>query len=161
MLVTASDRVARSPAIKNELRKNLGLGGEILPGLNVIAGYAYTDATITEDETYTPGNRLNNVPKNSFNLWTKYEIQSGSFKGLGFGLGLFYIGSRQADLDNSFELPSYLRTDAAIFYKQGQLRAQLNFRNLFDMDYFESARDLLRVYPGEPFTVQGTISWEF
>lgn len=137
------------------------IGGEILPGLNVIAGYAYTDAKITEDETYKPGNYLNNVPKNSFNLWTKYEIQSGSLKGLGFGLGLFYVGDRQADLDNSFELPSYFRTDAAIFYKQGQLRAQVNFRNLFGVDYFDSARDLLRVFPGEPFTVQGTISWEF
>ncbi|WP_335113824.1 TonB-dependent siderophore receptor [Nostoc sp.] len=137
------------------------IGGEILPGLNVIAGYAYTDATITKDNTYTPGNYLNNVPKNSFNLWTKYEIQSGSLKGLGFGLGLFYIGERQADLENSFQLPSYFRTDAAIFYKQGQLGAQLNFRNLFDVDYFESARSILRVYPGEPFTVQGTISWEF
>ncbi len=93
-------------------------------------------------------------------MWTKYEIQSGSLKGLGFGLGLFYVGDRQADLENSFELPSYFRTDAAIFYKQGQLRAQVNFRNLFDVDYFESARSILRVYPGEPFTVQGTISWE-
>ncbi|MEH2378047.1 MAG: TonB-dependent siderophore receptor [Nostoc sp.] len=136
------------------------IGGEILPGLNVIAGYAYTDATITKDNTYTPGNLLNNVPKNSFNLWTKYEIQSGSLKGLGFGLGLFYVGDRQGDLENDFQLPSYLRTDAAIFYKQGQLRAQVNFRNLFDVDYFESASSLLRVYPGEPFTVQGTISWE-
>ncbi|MEH2201680.1 MAG: TonB-dependent siderophore receptor [Nostoc sp.] len=138
----------------------LNVGGEILPGLNVIVGYAYTDAIIAKDNTYTPGNYLNNVPKNSFNLWTKYEIQSGSLKGLGFGLGLFYVGERQADLENSFQLPSYVRTDAAIFYKQGQLRAQLNFRNLFDVDYFESARSLLRVYPGEPFTVQGTISWE-
>ncbi|MEH2444898.1 MAG: TonB-dependent siderophore receptor [Nostoc sp.] len=137
------------------------IGGQILPGLNVIAGYAYTDATITKDNTYTPGNYLNNVPKNSFNLWTKYEIQSGSLKGLGFGLGLFYVGERQADLENSFQLPSYVRTDAAIFYKQGQLRTQLNFINLFDVDYFESARSILRVYPGEPFTVQGTISWEF
>ncbi|MDF5706510.1 MAG: TonB-dependent siderophore receptor [Nostoc sp. S4] len=136
------------------------IGGEILPGLNVIAGYAYTDAKITEDNTYTPGNRLNNVPEHSFNLWTKYEIQSGSLKGLGFGLGLYYVGDRQGDLENDFELPSYLRTDAAIFYKQGQLRAQVNFRNLFDVDYFESARSLSRIYPGEPFTVQGTISWE-
>ncbi|MEH2094189.1 MAG: TonB-dependent siderophore receptor [Nostoc sp.] len=138
----------------------LNIGGEILPGLNVIAGYAYTDAIITKDNTYTPGNYLNNVPKNSFNLWTKYEIQSGSLKGLGFGLGLFYVGERQADLENNFQLPSYVRTDAAIFYKQGHLRTQINFRNLFDVDYFESARSILRVYPGEPFTVQGTISWE-
>ncbi len=137
------------------------IGGEILKGLNVIAGYAYTDATITKDNTYTPGNLLNNVPKNSFNLWTKYEIQSGSLKGLGFGLGLFYVGDRQGDLENSFQLPSYLRTDAAISYKQGQLRAAVNFRNLFNVDYFESSSGLSEVYPGEPFTVQGTISWQF
>ncbi|WP_442949268.1 TonB-dependent siderophore receptor [Nostoc sp.] len=163
--VTTEDPNNQDYSIQTGEQRSRGIefniGGEILPGLNVIAGYAYTDAKITEDETYTPGNRLNNVPKNSFNLWTKYEIQSGSLKGLGFGLGLFYVGERQADLENSFQLPSYFRTDAAIFYKQGQLGAQLNFRNLFDVDYFESARSILRVYPGEPFTVQGTISWEF
>ncbi|MEH2287413.1 TonB-dependent siderophore receptor [Nostoc sp.] len=163
--VLTEDPINQDYSIQTGEQRSRGIefniGGEILPGLNVIAGYAYTDAIITEDNTYTPGNHLNNVPKNSFNLWTKYEIQSGSLKGLGFGLGLFYVGSRQADLDNSFELPSYFRTDAAIFYKQGQLGAQVNFRNLFDVDYFDSARDLLLVYPGEPFTVQGTISWEF
>ncbi|WP_442939887.1 TonB-dependent siderophore receptor [Nostoc sp.] len=163
--VLTEDPINQDYSIQTGEQRSRGIefniGGEILPGLNVIAGYAYTDAVITEDETYKPGNYLNNVPKNSFNLWTKYEIQSGSLKGLGFGLGLFYVGSRQADLENDFELPSYFRTDAAIFYKQGQLRAQVNFRNLFGVDYFDSAIDTLRVYPGEPFTVQGTISWEF
>lgn len=117
----------------------LNLKGEILPGWNVIGGYAYTDARITEDETYDVGNRLNNVPENSFSLWTSYELQEGDLRGLGFGLGLFYVGDRQGDLDNTFTLPSYLRTDAAIFYKRGQFRAALNVRNLFNVDYFESA----------------------
>ncbi|RUR75791.1 hypothetical protein PCC6912_46880 [Chlorogloeopsis fritschii PCC 6912] len=139
----------------------LNFGGEILPGWNVIAGYAYTDARITEDNTFEPGNRLYNVPKHSFNLWTSYELQEGDLRGLGFGLGFFYVGDRQGDLENSFTLPSYFRTDAAIFYNRGQFRASLNFRNLFDVDYFESAYDRLNVFPAEPFTVQGTLSWRF
>ncbi|WP_322727959.1 TonB-dependent siderophore receptor [Nostoc sp. ChiQUE01b] len=136
------------------------IGGEILPGWNIIAGYAYTDAQITEDNTPNVGNLLANVPKNAFNLWTSYEIQRGSLQGFGVGVGLFFVGERQADLENSFQIPSYLRTDAAIFYKRDRLRAALNFRNLFNVDYFESAFSDLTVLPGEPFTVQGTISWQ-
>jgi iron complex outermembrane receptor protein len=137
------------------------LSGEILPGWNIFAGYAYTDARIEEDRTFPVDNLLVNVPKHSFNLWTSYELQSGGLKGLGFGLGLFYAGDRQGDLFNTFELPSYLRTDAAIFYKRDQFRMSLNFKNLFNVDYFETALNRTRVYPGEPFTVQGTISLQF
>ncbi|PIG94547.1 TonB-dependent siderophore receptor [Gloeocapsopsis sp. IPPAS B-1203] len=136
------------------------VGGEILPGWNIIAGYAYTDARLTKDNLFPVGNRLANVPENSFNLWTTYQIQQGGLQGFGFGLGLFYISDRQANLDNTFELPSYLRTDAAIFYQREQFRAALNFTNLFNVDYFESPGEF-EVIPGRPFTVLGTISWEF
>ncbi|MCU0532936.1 MAG: TonB-dependent receptor [Hydrococcus sp. Prado102] len=146
---------------QNSRGVELNVAGEILPGWNIIAGYAYTDARITEDNTFEVGNRLNNVPEHSVNLWTSYEIQEGDLQGLGFGVGLFYVGDRQGDLDNSFALPSYLRTDAAIFYTRGQFRASLNFNNLFDVDYFESANSDSSVYPGEPFTVRGTLSWRF
>ncbi|PSB49281.1 TonB-dependent siderophore receptor [Cyanosarcina cf. burmensis CCALA 770] len=138
----------------------LRIAGEILPGWNIIASYASTDAQITEDNTLPVGNRLDNVPENAFNLWTSYEIQQGTLQGLGFGLGLFYVGERQGDLDNSFQVPSYLRTDAAIFYNRDRFRAALNFRNLFDIDYFEGSLGS-NVFPGAPFTVLGTVSWEF
>ncbi len=139
----------------------LAVAGEILPGWNVIAGYAYNNAEITKDNTFAVGNRLNNVPEHSFNLWTTYEIQSGNLQGLGFGLGLFFVGERPGDLANTFELPSYLRTDASIFYKRDRFRAAVNLRNLFDVDYFESAFSRNRVFLGDPLTVQGTILWEF
>jgi len=137
------------------------VAGEILPGWNIIAGYAYTDARITQDNSLPIGNRLNNVPEHSLSLWTTYELQKGNLQGLGFGLGLFYLGDRQGDLANSFNLPSYLRTDAAIFYKRDRFRAALNIRNLFDLKYFESAYSDLTVYPAEPLTLQGTVSWQF
>ncbi|MEH2084027.1 MAG: TonB-dependent siderophore receptor [Nostoc sp.] len=140
----------------------LNIAGEVLSGWNIIAGYAYTDAEITEDNNISlVGNQLNNVPKHSLNFWTTYQIQSGNLQGLGFSLGFFFVGTQQGDLANTFELPSYLTTDAAIFYKREQFRAALNFKNLFNVDYFQSGGSRVSVYPGEPFTVQGTISWQF
>ena len=137
------------------------ISGEILPGWNIIVGYAYTDAIITEDNNFEVGNRLNNVPEHAFNVWTTYRIQSGDFRGLGFGLGIFYFGERQGDLANTFELPGYARTDAAVFYDRNNFRAALNVRNLFNTDYFVSAQSRARVFPGDPITVVGTISWQF
>lgn len=139
----------------------LDISGEILPGLNVFAGYAYTDARLLEDENYPDGNRLTNTPKHSFNLWTTYEIQSGDLQGLGFGLGLFYIGDRAGDLENSFEVPGYLRTDATVFYRKDRMRVSLNVKNLLDTDYFVSVLNRDFVLRGDPFTISGTISWEF
>ncbi|WP_289500650.1 TonB-dependent siderophore receptor [Gloeocapsopsis sp. IPPAS B-1203] len=139
----------------------LNLAGEILPGWNIYAGYAYTDARITEDTTFIAGSRLPNSAEHSFNLWTIYEIQQGEWQGLGAGIGLFFVGDRAGDLDNTYDVPSYFRTDAAIFYNQDRFRVALNFKNLFDINYFESALNSNRVYYGQPFTVQGTVSWQF
>lgn len=139
----------------------LDIAGELLPGWNVIASYAYTDATVTADNRFAIGNRLVNIPQHSASLWTTYSIQKGSLQGLGVGLGLYYVGDRSGDLDNTFELPNYLRTDAAIFYRRDKFRAALNFQNLLNVEYFESSQSRLRVYYGAPLTIKGSISVEF
>ncbi|WP_414577323.1 TonB-dependent siderophore receptor [Anabaena sp. CCY 9402-a] len=138
----------------------LDITGEIAPGWKIIGGYAYTDAQVTEDNDIPVGNRINNVPEHAFSLWSTYELQQGNLQGLGFGLGLFYVGERQGNLDNSFSLPSYLRTDAALFYRKNNFRAALNVQNLFDNEYFEAGESLLRVYPGAPRTVKFTLGWQ-
>ena len=139
----------------------LNVTGEILPGWNVIASYAYTDAQVTKDSNLsTIGNRLPNVPFNSASLWTTYTFSKSSLQGLGFGLGLFYVGERQGDLNNAFSVPSYLRTDAAVYYQRDHLGITLNFKNLFNVQYF-TPRTIQLVYPEDPFTVQGTVSWKF
>ncbi|MEM6838975.1 MAG: TonB-dependent siderophore receptor [Cyanobacteria bacterium P01_C01_bin.120] len=137
------------------------LAGELLPGWNIIANYAYTDARISEDNEFPVGRRLLNVPEHAASLWTSYEIQSGSLAGLGVGVGVYFQSDRNGDIRVPFTLPAYTRTDAAIFYRRDQFRAQLNFQNIFDVRYFESARDQFRVVPGAPFTIVGSIGWEF
>ncbi|MDZ8084277.1 MAG: TonB-dependent siderophore receptor [Nostoc sp. DedQUE12b] len=146
----------------------LDIAGEILPGWKVTGSYTYTDAEVTKDNPPSVGNRLSNVgnrlsnvPENQVSLWTTYEIQQSDLKGLGFGLGLFYVGARQADLANETILRDYFRTDASLFYKRDGFRAAINVRNLFDIDYAEYANGRLSVYRGNPFTITGTISWEF
>ncbi|GJD15254.1 ferrichrome-iron receptor [Rivularia sp. IAM M-261] len=141
----------------------LDLSGEILPGWNIIAAYAYTDAFVSQDNSIPVGNRFIFTPRHSFSLWNTYEIQQGNLKGLGFGLGLYYVGEREADLDNSFTVPSYFRTDASIFYRQDNWKAQLNFQNLFDTEYFVGTNEFRAggVMPGAPFSVIGSVSVTF
>jgi iron complex outermembrane receptor protein len=139
----------------------LDVTGEILPGWNVILSYAYTDAEVTRDNTFPVGNRLPNVPRNQASLWTTYTIEEGTLEGLGFGLGLFYVGTRQGNLDNSFQLDDYFRTDAAVYYRRGRFRSAINVRNLFDIDAAAFAFSRTYVQRTEPFTIVGSISWEF
>jgi iron complex outermembrane recepter protein len=140
----------------------LDIVGEPIPGWNLIASYAYTDAEVTEDNFFTVGNRVANVPLHSASLWSTYELQSGSLKGLGFGLGLFVVGDRPGDFDNSFTLPGYLRTDATLFYRRDNVRLGLNFQNLFNVDYAESSAQFREsIYEGEPFTIIGSVSIKF
>ncbi|MGD1929350.1 MAG: TonB-dependent siderophore receptor [Leptolyngbyaceae cyanobacterium] len=141
----------------------LDVAGAVLPGWNIIANYAYTDADITEDNSDIDGNRLFGVPEHNFNLWTTYDIQDGPLTGLGFGLGLNYVSERFGDNDNSFALDSYFLINAAISYERDNWQAGLNIRNLFDVDYIEGTQNnrLSFISPGEGFTLVGSFSIEF
>jgi iron complex outermembrane recepter protein len=141
----------------------LDVAGELAPGWNIIANYAYTDAKITEDNNIPVGNRLFNSPYHSFGLWTTYEIQKGNLQGLGFGLGLNYVGNRAGDLDNSFEVDDYFLTNITLFYKRDRWRFGFNINNLFDVSYISStsnARNFANSV-GAPFSVVGSVSVEF
>lgn len=140
----------------------LDITGEITPGWNIIANYAYTDARITQDNTNSVGNRLSNSPQHSAGLWTTYRIQTGDLEGLGLGLGVNYVGERFGDLANSYEVDDYWLTNAALFYEQNDWRFGLNFNNVFDINYIDStsSRSFGNV-PGEPFSVVGSVSVTF
>jgi iron complex outermembrane receptor protein len=141
----------------------LDIVGRILPGWNVIASYSHTDAEYTEEYFgLPPGSRVTNVPQNAASLWTTYQIQSGSLQGLGFGIGLFYVGERAGDFEDTFDLPSYLRTDAAIFYERNNWRFAINVQNLFDENYFIANNfGRVAIEPGAPLTVVGSLRVEF
>ncbi|MEM8672889.1 MAG: TonB-dependent siderophore receptor [Cyanobacteria bacterium P01_G01_bin.67] len=138
--------------------------GEIMPGWNIVASYAYIDAEVSEDNDETiVGNRLFNTPENSASLWTTYEIQQGSLQGFGFGGGFVFVGEREGDLANTFTADDYFLTNAALFYKRNDWRLALNFENLFDVDYISSTFNdrNSRNEVGDPFSVIGSVSVKF
>jgi len=140
----------------------LDVAGEILPGWNIIASYTYLDAEITRDNFGVEGRKPNGIANNAASLWTTYEIQQGDLEGLGFGLGLFYVGDRSnSPFEDRFDIDSYLRTDARLSYRRNNWEAAINFRNLFDINYIEASAFREEVIPGIPFTVIGSFSVTF
>lgn len=139
------------------------IAGEILPGWNVIANYAYTDARVTQDNDIPVGNRLFNAPLHSAGLWTTYEIQTGNLQGLGFGVGVNYMGDRYGDLANSFTVGDYFLTNAALFYNRESWRLGLNINNLFDVNYISSTNNSRNFgnAPGAPLSIVGSVSVSF
>jgi hypothetical protein len=98
--------------------------------------WAYTDAMVTQDPVYA-GKQLYNVPKHSGSINLAYQLGQDSFgNNWRIGGGTRFVGERQGDAANSFQLPSYFVTDAFIAWQtrlHGQkLEIQANLKNVFD-----------------------------
>jgi iron complex outermembrane recepter protein len=138
----------------------LDLTGKIQPGWNIIGSLFVNESTVTVGDDDSPvGNILINAPRSGASLWSTYEIQAGNYQGLGFGGGVFYVGDVQATLPNTFLIPAYFRTDAAIFYKRDNWKAALNFKNLFNVNSYSAQSG--GIYPGDPFTVLASFGVNF
>ncbi len=153
----------RSQGVEFDLR------ARILPGWNIIATYAYTDARVVADTVIPIGNRLPLIARHTGSLWSTYDIQEGPFRGFGIGGGLFAVGERAGDINNSFELPGYVRADAALYYRKQDifprtnLIAQINLQNLLNQDYFYGGFGNRAVagIPGAPISAFGSVKLEF
>lgn len=140
----------------------IDVSGRLTDKLELLATYAYTDAKYTRNNDGLKGNRLANVPLNQGSIWGVYHFND-TFK---FGLGAVAVGKREADADNTAQLPGYGRFDAMAAYRkkfgQSQLTLQLNVNNLLDKKYFansDGGRD--NIVPGWPRSVLGSVKYEF
>jgi iron complex outermembrane receptor protein len=140
----------------------LELNWRPLDGLQLTAGYAYTDAQVTNaTDPLLVGARLVNVPKNSAHMWTRYDF-SGDLHGLGVGVGVSYIGDRAGTLRATgnttvLRLPAYTVVDAGVYYAFSRYAFTLKVNNLFDKTIIESSgfeAGPLQVTPGAPRNVQ-------
>ena len=82
------------------------------------------------------GNEMPNTPKNSFSLWTTYEVMPK----LTIGGGAFYVDEVYGDTANTVYVPAYTRYDAMASYKLTKnIDLQLNVQNLTDKTYYDKA----------------------
>jgi iron complex outermembrane receptor protein len=141
------------------------LSGQLTDRWSMIGSYAYTDAEVTEDPVYK-GNQLQNVAKNSGSLSAVYDF--GTLVGgdqLRVGAGARYVGEREGNAVNDFELPSYTVADAFATYDtrvEGQkVKFQINVKNLFDRTYYTSAASRFFVSMGDSRQVTLSSTLEF
>jgi iron complex outermembrane receptor protein len=112
------------------------LQGNILPGLNLILNYAYTDVEITKDTNpEVVGTKLAGHARHMTNGWLKYSSNGWLPKGWGIGLGYQYQVDRSSwswGADNEAMLPDYFRLDGALFWENNAIAVRLNVNNLLD-----------------------------
>jgi catecholate siderophore receptor len=111
----------------------LEVSGRILEGWNLIAGYTYLDGEIVEANDATKGKIPQNTPEHSGFVWTTYE----PFKDVELGAGVYYVGDRWANNQNTNEVPNYWRFDTMVAYTIGDVRLALNGYNLADATIYE------------------------
>lgn len=143
----------------------LDIAGYLLPNWQINASYSYIDATIVTDNDKTlEGARTQNTPKNSANLWTRYNFVKGTaLKDIGIGLGLQHNGSRIPWFTRAFEVPAYTVFDMALYYTPGKSNMQLslNMNNVFNKTYWLGAQTYTRLFPGAPRNVMLTATYRF
>jgi len=135
--------------------------GEVTDNFSLIAAYTLLDAQITKNTTGLQGNTFVNSPSNSFGLYAKYDFTQGGLRGLSLSSGLVYVGDRQGDNYNSFDVPSYVRVDLGASYQLENLTFRLGIENLFDTRYVASTVNAANVSQGSPFAITGSISYQF
>jgi iron complex outermembrane receptor protein len=129
-------------------------------------GYAYTDATIEKSNAAATaplvGARLTNSSLNNLHLWSRYDVASGMLKGLGIGVGAYYLSSHTGSLPSRSDgrvllLPGYTVVDLALYYSLlERYDFTLKVGNMFDRRYFEgvnSTTNELGVVPGAPRSI--------
>jgi iron complex outermembrane receptor protein len=143
----------------------LDASGQLSDRWSLIGSYAYTDAEVTKDPALQ-GKRLQNVAKHTGSLSAVYDV--GSLLGgddLRVGAGARYVGQREGDAKNSFNLPGYTVADLFASYDtkiEGQkVKFQVNVKNLFDRTYYTSAASSVFVSMGDARQVSVSSTLEF
>jgi catecholate siderophore receptor len=134
--------------------------GRPLPGWNVFTGYTYLDSRVLEASEVAggipvKGKRTQNVPENTFSLWSTYDLTSR----WQVGGGVFYVDRRFANNVNTNVAPSYVRADLTVAYRPVKpLELRLNVINLADTVYFDQVHPA-HVVPGpaRTFLFTGTL----
>ena len=163
-----TDTLGMRSAIIGQMRSRgieFDAAGSPVTGLRLIAAYAYTDAEVTEGNSYFPlGSRPANVPFNRLSFWATYAIQGGVLRGLAFGGGTTAQGQQYASLGNPFTLRAWLTVDAMVGYDRPMWSLQVNLRNITNDRGYLGVGDFMgggSVSPNTSRAIIGSASYRF
>ena len=130
----------------------LQLAGDLTDAWTITTGYSYLDGEVQRaDGTGNDGNETRQTPDHMFSIWNSYQVNDR----LRIGLGATYQDSFFVSEDNSVEVPSYTRVDAAAYYQvNASTRLQLNIENLLDEEYYPDAHSNDNISTGRPLNAR-------
>jgi catecholate siderophore receptor len=138
----------------------LGATGRLSKKWSIAGGYAYQDGRIktTQSATVVAGARLAQLPRHTLSLWNRYDLSAQ----WGVGVGAIYRDMIFTSTDNTVTLPSFVRFDAAVFYRFNKnVRAQLNVENVLDRTYYAAAHSNNNITPGSPRALRVSVTTNF
>ncbi|KEQ29675.1 ferrichrome-iron receptor [Pedobacter antarcticus 4BY] len=166
LLMNANDPLDVNRLIERGAQRSRGVeleaSGFIHRNWQFNAGYSYVDARVTQDlNPEIVGDRVQNTPQHSASVWTRYNLNSAKFKGIGFGAGIQYSGDKLPLYIRDFILPAYTVIDAAIYYSPAASKVQLsmNMNNVLNKTYWVGAQNYLRLFPGTPRNVMFNVTY--
>ena len=144
----------------------LSLNYQPVPHWQTQVGFSYNNARVTQTSVAAlVGAQLSNAPKQSGNIWTRYNVPDGTLRGFGVGLGVIYTGEQHLQLDNRatayLAIPSVTRTDLALYYKWKRYDFAININNITDKSYLAGGDSDQDVVPGAPRKVTFSMRMPF
>jgi catecholate siderophore receptor len=167
MAITDPSNSSNTIIVDGQVTKGfeLGVAGKLFDSYSMYGGYTYQDAEITKNQGgSTPiasGATLGHVPKHTFSLWNKYEINETWSAALGV-VSRSDMYAATPTTTTAVNLPGYTRLDAAIYANiNKQTKLQLNIENLLDKTYYQSAHNNNNIMYGYPLTARATVTYTF
>ncbi|MFC5409855.1 TonB-dependent siderophore receptor [Larkinella bovis] len=118
--------------------------GELLPSLNLVVNYAYTDAKITKDtRSESVGMPVPGFSKHVTNAWLSYRLRKTALQGLGVSLGYQWQLDRYGWFSDAISkeptLPNTFKLDGAISWQNRRMHIALNVNNILDAYLYSGA----------------------
>lgn len=137
----------------------LELVGEVTPHWDLIMGFAWQKAEVTEATSAAPAGRIVPlVPDTSFSMWHRYQFTPR----IGAGVGLAWQSEVYASLSNAVVLPSFVRLDLAAFITLADwLELQVNVENATNALFWPTAHNDNNISPAAPANVRVTLGFSF
>lgn len=132
-------------SLQDGAQKNRGFEADIVAnpfnGLNIVFGYSYIDARLTQGDAEFVGKRPESAgPRNLANLWASYKFTSGRLNGFGIGFGGNYADENRImnrATAGTFTIPAYTVLNSSLFYSKERFTLTLKVDNLANKETFD------------------------
>lgn len=144
----------------------ISINASPVEGLNIMGGYSNNESIVEEGAGSSSfaeeGRRPAEAgPEHVFNVWARYALTRGDFKGLGVGFGANAASERlimDSKATGQFALPAYTVFNASIFYDAKLFNVTLKVDNLTDETYFKGWNT---INPQRPRSVSASFAYRF